>query len=112
MGRFFLSQEPERMALFQVSSDNGDEIACRFFRRFGIPGHMVADVVFHQFSHQTVDGPASGGQALQHFRALLVIIQSPENSLELADDFFGAVYQINFFRGAMGHPGHAYPMGV
>ena len=66
---------------------------------------MVADVVFHQLSHQAVDGPAGGGQALQHFRALFVIIQGPENSLELADDFFGAVYQINFFRGGVGHPG-------
>jgi hypothetical protein len=66
---------------------------------------MVTDVIFHQFSHQTVDGSAGGGEALQHFRALFVIIQGSEDGFELADDLFCAVYQINFFCGGMGHPG-------
>jgi hypothetical protein len=78
--------------LFQVGADNGDEIICRFFRRLGIPGHMVADMILHQFSHQAIDGSAGSGQALQHFRALFVIIQGPVYSFELANDFLGAVY--------------------
>jgi hypothetical protein len=81
-----------KSTLFQVSADNGDEIVCRFFRRLGISGHMIADVILLQFSHQTIDGSTGGGQALQHFRTLLVIIQGPEYSFELADDFLGAVY--------------------
>src|SRR5258708_7596857 len=68
-----------------------------------MPGHVVADVVLHQFSHQTIDGSAGSGQALQHFRALFVIVQSPVYSFELADDFFGAVYQVEFFGGGVGH---------
>ena len=54
-------------------------------------------MILHQFSHQAIDGSAGSGEALQHFRALFVIIQGPENSFELADDFFGAVYEIYFF---------------
>lgn len=64
---------------------------------------MIPDVVLHQFSHQTIDGSPGRGQSLQHFRALFVIIQGPEYGFELADDFFGAIYQVYFFGGGMGH---------
>jgi hypothetical protein len=86
-------------ALLEIGADNGDEIVCRFFRRLGMPGHVVADVILHQFSHEAIDGSAGSGEALQHFRALFVIIQGPMNGFELADDFFGAVNQIDFFCG-------------
>lgn len=83
--------------LFQIGADNGDEIVRCFLRRPRIPGHMVADVIFHQFSHQTVDRSTGSGKALQHFRALFVVIQGSEHAFELANDFFGAVHQIDFF---------------
>jgi hypothetical protein len=91
MGRFFLS------ALLQVGADNGDEIVCRFLGRLGMPGHMVADVILHQFSHEAIDGSAGSSEALQHLRALFVIIQGPVYRFELADDFLCAVNQIYFF---------------
>jgi hypothetical protein len=99
VGCFFLKNRNygERAQLFQVCADNCDEIVGRFFRRLRIPRHVVADVIFHQFSHQTIDGSAGSRQALQHFRALFVIVQGSEYSLELANDFLCAVYQIDFF---------------
>jgi hypothetical protein len=95
----------EWLALFKVCADNCDEIVCGFLRRPGIAGHMVADVVLHQFSHQTIDRSPGSGQALQHFRALFVVIQGSEHSFELADDFFCAVYQVYLFGGCVGHRG-------
>jgi len=65
---------------------------------------MVADVVLHQLSHQTIDGSSGSGQALQHFRALFVLIQGPVHSFELADDLLGSVDEIGFSCGCMGHP--------
>jgi hypothetical protein len=57
-----------------------------------MPGHMVADVILHQFSHEAIDGSAGSGEALQHFRALFVIVQSSQDSFELANNLFCAVY--------------------
>ena len=72
---------------------------------------MIADVVLHQFSHQTIDGSPGGGQTLQHLRALLVIVQGSVYGFELADNLFRAVYQVDFFRGGVRHR-QAYPKGV
>jgi len=90
--------------LFQIGADNGDEIVGGFLRRFGVSRHMVADVILHQFGHQTIDSAAGGGEALQHFRALFVLIESAKHRFELADDFFGAVYQVRFLFGGVRHP--------
>ena len=74
-----------------------NDVVGRLFGGFGIPGHVVADVILHQFGHQTVDGAAHGGKALEDVGAGLVLIQSAKNAIELPDNFLGAVYEIEFF---------------
>jgi hypothetical protein len=64
---------------------------------------VIADVIFHQLSHQTIDGAPGRGQALQHFRALFVLVQGSQHGFELANDFFCAVYQVYFFCGGVRH---------
>ncbi len=71
------------------------------FGRFRIAGHVVSNVVFHQFAHEAVDGAARGGQALQHFRALLIFVKAAEDTFELADDFLGASDKVEFFARSM-----------
>ena len=69
------------------------------FSGLRILGHMVEDVIFHQFAHQAVDGAPGGREAVKDLGALLVVIQAFENRLELADDFPGSVDQIQCFSG-------------
>jgi len=52
-----------------------------FFRGPGIARHVVTDVVFHQFSHQAVDGPTGGGQALENFSASVILGKAAEDAL-------------------------------
>jgi len=64
---------------------------------------MVADVIFHQFGHEGVDGAASGGEALEDVGAVLFVIEAAQDTFELADDFLGAVDEVEFFSGSVGH---------
>ena len=58
---------------------------------------MYADVIFHQFPHEAVDGPAGGGKALENFGARVIVVEPAQNAFELADDFLGAVDEVEFF---------------
>jgi hypothetical protein len=88
---------------FQVAADNLNDIVGGFFRRFGIARHVIADMVFHQFGHQAVDGAASGGEALECVGARLIFMECAKNAFELPDDFLGAVDQIQLFSRSMRH---------
>jgi len=66
---------------------------------FGIARHVVADMVFHEFGHEAVDGAASGGEALEGFGAGFVLVEGAQDAFKLADDFLGAVNEVEFFRG-------------
>jgi len=81
-----------RADLFEVSSDNFDDVLGRFFGRFGILGHVIAVMVFQEFSHQGVDG-APG----EDIRAPFVIVQAAEEAFQLADDFPDAIDEIRLF---------------
>jgi hypothetical protein len=76
--------------LLEISSHNFDHIFRGFLTGFGIPGHVVADVIFQKFAHQTIDGTASRREPLKNIRALLVFIEPAQNAFQLSDDFFGA----------------------
>jgi len=80
-----------------------DDVVGGFFRGFGIAGHVIADVVFHEFGHKAVDGPAGGGEALKGVGARLILVECTKDAFELADDFFGAVDEIEFFSGGVRH---------
>ena len=82
---------------FQVRTDDLDHIVGGFFRGLGIARHVVADVIFHQFPHETVDGSAGGGEALENFGARVVIIEPAQNAFELANDLLRAVDEVEFF---------------
>ena len=85
------------VALFEVCADNLNHVLSRLLRGFRIFRHMVEDVIFHEFAHQTVDGSAGSSETPKNFRALLVGIQSLENGFELPDDFLGAIHQVQLF---------------
>ena len=74
-----------------------DDIVGSFFRGLGIARHVVADVVFHQFGHEAIDGATSGGEALEDLRAGIIFVQSAQDAFELADDFLAAVDEVEFF---------------
>lgn len=58
---------------------------------------MLAEVVLHEFGHQGIDGAAGGGEALQGIGAGLVLVEGAKDTFELANDFFGAFDQVQFF---------------
>ena len=62
-----------------------------------MPVHVVADMVFHQFRHQAVDRAPRGGQAMKNLRAVLVLVERALHRFQLANHFFRAIDQIQFF---------------
>jgi hypothetical protein len=60
--------------LFQISAYDADQIIRSFFGRLAVSRHMVADVVFHEFGHQAVDGSPGCREPLQDFCTLFIII--------------------------------------
>jgi hypothetical protein len=59
--------------------------------------HVMANVVFHQFRHQAIDGSPGGGEPSQNFCARFVFIQCALHRFHLANQFLGAIDQIEFF---------------
>jgi len=84
-------------SLFQIGADDLDDIVGSFFGGFGVAGHVVADVIFHKFGHQAIDGAARGGETLEDIRAAFVFVQGAQDAFELADDFLGAIEEVQFF---------------
>ena len=97
---------------FEVGADDLNDIVGGFFGRLRIARHVIADVVFHQFGHEAIDGAASGGEALERVGARFIFVEGAKNAFELADDFLGAVDEVEFFARSMGHFSLAYPIGV
>jgi hypothetical protein len=62
---------------------------------------VIADVVFHQLTHETVDGTAGGGQTLERLGARFVFVEGAKDAFELADDFLGAGDEVEFFTRSM-----------
>jgi len=83
--------------LFQVGAHNTYEVVGSFFRRFAVPRHMVANVVFHKFGHEAVDGSPCCREPLKDLCALFIIIQGAQNGLELSDNLLRAIDQIQLF---------------
>jgi hypothetical protein len=78
-----------------------DDVVGGFFGRLGIAGHVIADVILHQFGHEAVDSAACGGQALKDFGAGIIFMQGAQSAFELAYDFLGAIDEIELFSGGM-----------
>jgi len=85
------------LLLLEVSADDLDDIVGGFFRGLGIARHVVADVVFHQFAHEAVDGAARGREALEDIRAGIIFIEGAQDAFELADDLLSTVDEVQFF---------------
>jgi hypothetical protein len=81
----------------QIGANDLDNVVCGLFRGLGVAWHVIADVVLHKLTHEAVDGPASGGEALENLSAILIVVQGAEDALELSDDFLGAVDEVQFF---------------
>ena len=73
--------------LLQVSADDLNHVLRGFLGRFRILRHMVDDVVFHEFTHQAVNGSTGSSETAKNLGAWLVAVQALEYRLELADDF-------------------------
>jgi hypothetical protein len=89
--------------LFKVRADYLNHVLRGLFGGFRILRHVVEDVVFHEFRHQAVDRTTGGSETAENLGALLVAIESLEYRLELPNDFFGSIYQIQFFSRSMRH---------
>jgi hypothetical protein len=83
--------------LFQIGTDDFDNVVRGFFRGLRIMRHVVEDVILKELAHQAVDGSARGGEALQDVGALLVIVQPAQDAFELPDHFLRARYEVEFF---------------
>jgi len=64
---------------------------------------VISNVILHEFGHEAVDGPARGGEALEGIGAGFVVVERAQNAFKLADDFFRAVDEIQFFFRSMRH---------
>jgi hypothetical protein len=89
--------------LLQVGADDFDEVIGGLFGGLRLPGHVIADVVFHEFAHKAVDGAAGGREALKDVGAVGVFLECPLNGFELADDFLGASDEVEFFATEVRH---------
>jgi len=94
-------QGPACGPLFQVGSHNPNQIIGSFFRRFAVPRHMVANVVFHEFGHKTVDGSPCCRESLKNVCALFILIEGAQNGLQLPNDFLRSIDKIQFFSRCM-----------
>src|SRR5215469_18804692 len=72
-------QPQSRFALLEVAFHNFNYVIGGFFGRFRIPGHVVADVILHEFRHEGVDGAARGSEALQYVRTMFIFVQAAKN---------------------------------
>lgn len=97
----FLPERRISSSSFEVGADDLDDVVGGFFGRFGIARHVVANMVFHQLGNKTVDGAASGSEALEGVGAGLVFVECTKDAFELADDFLGAVDEVEFFSRGM-----------
>jgi hypothetical protein len=97
----FQGGRPQR--LLKIRANNLNYILRCFFGGFRILRHVVDDVIFHEFAHQAVDGTAGSSEAPKNLRALLIVIQSFKNRLELSDNFFGSIHQIQLFSRGVRH---------
>lgn len=77
--------------------NNFDQVIGGFGRRFVFARHVVTDVVLHQLGHQTVDGAARGGEALENVGAGCVVMEGPQDGFKLADNLFGAIDEVELF---------------
>jgi hypothetical protein len=64
--------------LFQVGAHDADVIVGSFFRRFAVSWHMVANVVFHEFGHEAVDGSPGSREPLKDVCTLFVVVESAQ----------------------------------
>jgi hypothetical protein len=97
--------------LFQISSNNLYQVVRGFLGGFGRARHVIPNVVFHQLSHQAVDGSSCRRQLLKHLRTRSVVLKSSLNGFKLAHHFLGAVHQIQLLSRRVGHFVD-YPRGV
>jgi hypothetical protein len=74
--------------------------------------HVVADVIFHEFTHEAIDSASGCGKPLQHIGARFIGVEGAQNTFELTDHLFTAIDEIEFFAGCMAHVPVDYPMGV
>ena len=89
--------------LFEVGANYLNYILRCFLGGFRILRHVVDDVIFHEFAHQAVNGTAGSSEAPENFGALLVVVQSLKNRLELTDDFLGSIHQVQLFSRGVRH---------
>ena len=66
--------QPDKAPLFQISAHDADKIVHCLFGRLAVPWHVVANVVFHEFAHEAVDGSPCGGESLKDIGALFVVV--------------------------------------
>jgi len=86
--------DTRRYGSLQVGANNVDEVLRGFLGRFRLTGHVITNMVLHEFGHQAVDCASGCSEALKNVGTTGILIQRPENRLKLTDDFLGSVDEI------------------
>ena len=75
------------------------------------PGHMSLNVLFQDLQHQTLDGPAHGGDLLQNFSAAPFVLQRSFQRLDLAANAANPGQQLLLFPPGVTHRFPLYTPG-
>src|SRR5262249_1571278 len=62
-----------------------------------------ANMIFHHFGHQPVDGPTCSGDQLQHVSTTDFLVERPLDSFDLSADASHTVQQFGFFTNSVTH---------
>jgi len=57
-------------------------------------GHVITNMVLHEFGHQAVDCTSGCSEALENVGTTRILIQRSENRLKLTNHFLGSVDEI------------------
>jgi hypothetical protein len=95
-----ISKKSSPVWLFEISANDIHQLVRRFSRVFPVVGfeHVVSQMPFDQFCHQSIHAPASSSDQLQHFGAVRLVVQGAFHRVHLsantlhADDQFVLVF--------------------
>jgi hypothetical protein len=83
--------------IFQIRTDNFDEVGGGIFQGLTGSRHRITDVVFHQLCQEAVDCSARRREALKHIDAWGIFVKATEDGFELANHFLGSMNEVQLF---------------
>jgi|HubBroStandDraft_6_1064221.scaffolds.fasta_scaffold12581_3 hypothetical protein len=86
MGERDVSKKSSPVRLFEIRANNIHQLVRRFSWVFPIVGfeHVVSQMPFDQFCHQSVHTPPSSRDQLKHFGAVRLVVQGAFHRVHLS----------------------------